>query len=55
MFDNNCKRPCKGAVLKGANYFIELNSLEDLKKLIKNVGDCIIRDDEIEIYDEYRE
>jgi len=34
---------------------IELNSLEDLVNLIKDVGDVIVGEKYIEIYDNYRE
>lgn len=64
------KVPCEGARLvragsmtNSAVYEIEINTLEDLLKLIDKVGEVIIRDlslenghtHEIEIYDGYRE
>ncbi len=34
---------------------IEINSLEDLMKLVQEYGDVIVSEDTIEIYDNYRE
>lgn len=56
-------KPCKNAIPKEGykdedeykEYCIEINSLEDLQQLIKEVGEIIINDDTIEIYDSYRE
>lgn len=35
--------------------FIEINTLEELMDFVKKWGKCVIYDDEIEIYDSYRE
>lgn len=54
-------KPCERAELQGEDelgcdaYTIEINTLEDLQELIKEVGDIIINESKIEIYDEYRE
>lgn len=38
-----------------SRYTIEINSLEELQALINEVGEIIINEDTIEIYDEFRE
>lgn len=54
-------KPCEKAEFQGIDeyannkYTIEINTLEDLQELIKEVGDIIIGESEIEIYDDYRE
>lgn len=54
-------KPCEKAELKSldefgcSEYIIEINTLEDLQELIKEVGDIIIGESTIEIYDDYRE
>ena len=54
-------RPCEKAELQSidergySRYTIEINSLEDLQELIKDVGSIIIDESTIEIYDDYRE
>ena len=54
-------RPCEKAELQSidergySRYTIEINSLEELQALINEVGQIIIDDDTIEIYDDYRE
>lgn len=54
-------KPCEKAEFQGIDeyannkYTIEINTLEDLQELIKEV-DCIIIDEStIEIYDDFRE
>ena len=53
----NC--PCDGAFKGIDSWFINIESLEELMKLIENVGDIIVsnsqKDPNIEIYDYYRE
>ena len=58
----NCKeRPCKNAYAEGCDewlipiWYIKINTLEDLRNLIDEVGEVIISKDEIEIYDTFRE
>lgn len=57
----NKAQPCKNAKLEpiqatGYNkYSIELESLDDLQRLIKEVGELIVYEDKITIYDEYIE
>ena len=54
-------KPCERAELQGEDelgydkYTIEINTLEDLQELIKEVGKIIIDESTIEIYDYYRE
>lgn len=54
-------RPCEKAELQSidergySRYTIEINTLEDLQELIKDVGSIIIDENTIEIYDDYRE
>lgn len=38
-----------------SQYTIEINSLEELQELIKEVGEIIIDESTIEIYDDFRE
>lgn len=65
---NGEKKPCKGAYFHKAYtkelcgvveviqmWHIEINTLQDLQNLIAEVGELIINDEEIEIYDGYRE
>lgn len=58
-----CRKPCKSAY-KGISdndivteWYIEINSLDDIQALIDEVGNPIIikKDNVIEIYDDYRE
>lgn len=52
-------KPCSKAFTDGGNYptyYIEINNLEDLNELIREVGcSVVIDEDSIEIYDDYRE
>jgi hypothetical protein len=55
-------KPCEKAELQSidergySRYTIEINTLEDLQELIKEVDYCIIIDEStIEIYDDFRE
>lgn len=54
-------KPCEKAQLTRfdelcySEYTIEINSLEELQELIKEVGDIIIDESTIEIYDDFRE
>lgn len=54
-------KPCEKAQFKRidelcySQYTIEINSLEELQALIHEVGEIIIDEDTIEIYDEFRE
>lgn len=54
-------KPCEKAELQSidelgySKYTIEINTLEDLQELIKEVDSIIIDKDTIEIYDYYRE
>lgn len=54
-------KPCEKAELQESDeygyskYTIEINTLEDLQELIKEVDDIIINESRIEIYDDYRE
>lgn len=36
-------------------YYLEINSIEELQKLIKEEGTIVLGDNNIEIYDDYRE
>lgn len=58
------KKPCEGAYLHKAGtleygkeneWHIAINSLQDLQNLIAEVGSIIINNENIEIYDDYRE
>lgn len=58
------KKPCEGAYLHKEGdlefgevneWHIAINSLQDLQNLIAEVGSVIINEEEIEIYDGYRE
>jgi len=35
--------------------FIDINSLEDLMKVVDDFGEIVVTENEIEIYDDYRE
>lgn len=54
-------KPCKKAEPNGVNcynnptYIVEINSLEELQALINEVGQIIIDESTIEIYDDFRE
>ena len=54
-------KPCEKAQLKRIDevcyrhYTIEINSLEELQALINEVGEIIIDENTIEIYDDFRE
>ena len=41
--------------IKEGSKEIEINSLEDLVKFTENYGEIILNENEIEIYDDYRE
>lgn len=55
------ERPCKKAYAESCDewlipiWYIEINTIEDLRNLIDEVGEVIISKDEIEIYDTFRE
>jgi hypothetical protein len=58
------KRPCDGAYLHKSGklelgevneWNIAINTLQDLQNLIADVGRVIIDEENIEIYDDYRE
>jgi hypothetical protein len=49
------KPPCKKAVKGGSDWYIEINSLEDLMQLIDKEGEIIIDENRIIIYDYYNE
>lgn len=58
------KKPCEGACLHKAGnleygeeneWHIAINTLQELKDLIKEVGEIVMNEDEIEIYDTLRE
>ena len=50
------KQPCEKAYKENDIWYIDINSLEELNKLIDEVKEqIIIRIDAIEIYDDYRE
>ena len=59
FWDNINDRPCDKAYWSEANecWKIDINSIEELMDLIRDVeSDIVVKDDpEIEIYDEYRE
>lgn len=49
------KKPCKKAKKTKDGFQIEINTLEELMELIKQEGQVIVSEGEIEIYDDYRE
>jgi hypothetical protein len=50
-------KPCKNATLEGDKWYIELNTLDELVALAKEVDEEIIigKDNDLEIYNDYRE
>ena len=50
-YRKNGKWKCDSNVEPG----IEINSLDDLMKLVEKMGDIILSEDRIEIYNNYRE
>lgn len=53
--------PCDEAFVDGKNewnedlYFVEFNTIEELVEFTNKYGKIILKDDWIEIYDDYRE
>lgn len=51
----NSRQPVEGAYQKDEEWYIKINSLEELIKLSEKEGQIIIEEDYLEIYDDYRE
>lgn len=49
-------QPCEEAVFSNGEWWVDLNSLNDLIKLVDKCGEIIVREDnKLEIYDDRRE
>ena len=49
------KKPCEEAFQSKGEWFIELSNLDELISFTTTYGSCIINENEIEIYDDYKE
>ena len=54
LWTNN-KKPTQQAYKEGGNWYIKINSLDELIELTRKEGQIIIDEDSLEIYDDYRE
>lgn len=54
LWTNN-QKPTQKAYKEGGNWYIKINSLDELIELTRKEGKIIIDEDFLEIYDDYRE
>lgn len=54
LWTNN-QKPYQKAYKEGENWYIKINSLDELIELTRKEGKIIIDEDSLEIYDDYRE
>ena len=55
LFDNETK-PCEKALKSDNKWYIDINSIEDLQEIVKEVGcSVIVSEESLEIYDDFRE